>query len=166
MLDAAAWNQWSRKRGPLEIKNGAAGSDMASILSGAATQASPSVVRCTEGRHRGVGFATINSDDAGSAAAHGEYGSSPLVGIKSSASAPVIDRQQVPAGRTRDGQAIDRHASDLHLGKPWRKGMPRPDYLPPAPKHASDLHDRQRRHAAAMARRLLAVRRCRLNTSG
>ena len=40
--------------------------------------------------------------------------------LTASASEPLL----LPDGRTRDGNLIERHATDIHEGKPWRKDIP------------------------------------------
>ena len=40
--------------------------------------------------------------------------------LTTSVSEPLL----LPDGRTRDGNLIERHATDIHEGKPWRKDIP------------------------------------------
>ena len=49
--------------------------------------------------------------------------------LRPSASEPLY--HVLPEGRTRDGNLIERHATDIHEGRPWRKNVPwapRSDY--------------------------------------
>lgn len=151
-------SQWSRKMGS---QQSGGSEDMATIL-GNGTEASPSLARCAAPRLRGGGgssvftaaYGLIVDQDAPVSAAEA-YGSSPMVGIPSSASAPVIDRRQARAGLNRDGYRIDRHGTDLHQGKPWRADLhqpPDPNYQPPAQlvQHA-ELHAGRRSCCASQA---------------
>lgn len=80
---------------------------------------------------RGRGWHTLNPDEGVNAeAAADQYGQSPLVGIKSSASAPVIAGK---TGKTRDGANLERHGTDIHEGRPWMRSVPAgpdPNYDP------------------------------------
>ena len=60
--------------------------------------------------------------------------------LTASASEPLL----LPDGRTRDGNLIERHATDIHEGKPWRKNVPwapREDYDADVAKDAGHRSD-------------------------
>ena len=79
---------------------------------------------------RGRGWQTLNPDEDVPVATADLYGQSPLVGIKSSASAPVIAGK---TGKTKDGANLERHGTDIHEGRPWMRSVPAgpdPNYDP------------------------------------
>ena len=60
--------------------------------------------------------------------------------VTASVSEPLL----LPDGRTRDGNLIERHATDIHEGKPWRKNVPwapREDYDADVAKDAGHRSD-------------------------
>ena len=60
--------------------------------------------------------------------------------LKTSVSEPLF----LPDGRTRDGNLIERHATDIHEGKPWRKNVPwapKEDYDADIAKDAGNRSD-------------------------
>ena len=70
-----------------------------------------------------VGFG-MNSSAAGGVWARGtpqDTRTTPRA-LKPSASEPLY--HVLPEGRTRDGNLIERHATDIHEGRPWRKNVP------------------------------------------